>query len=80
MASEKHQNKSILSRIISSPFVQVSIGTLLLFTSIIETFWITPSHSLALLGIWHILQALPNELQALERIARWKQRNKKGQK
>ena len=78
MTSEKCQNKNILSRIVNSPYVQVSIGTLLLFTSIIETFWITPAHSLALLGIWHILKALPNELQALERIVRWKQNNKKG--
>ena len=70
----KHWTDS-LHKIVMTPLLQFSIGSILLFISITEVFF-RPSHGIMIIGAYHIFQALPNILQALERIARW--RRKKG--
>ena len=67
MSWQKH-----LHKFVKSPYLQGSIGALLLFVSLIQIFDFNVKHSIALIGIWHLLQTLPNILQALERIARWR--------
>ena len=60
-----------LEVIVKHPVVQLSMGILLLIVSLtgfIEV-W-NPHHSVAIIGIFYVSQALPNVLQSLERIAK----------
>ena len=51
--------------------VQVSVGILLLILSLTDGIF-QPEHGFFLIGAYHILSSLPNILQAIERLARWK--------
>lgn len=65
-----------IDKIIKIPHIQVTVGLLLLSMSISELF-IKPKHGFILLGFYHIAQQIPNILQALERIARWKPKRRR---
>ena len=63
--------KWALLRVVTNWRVQVSVGILLLVLSLTDGI-LQPEHGFFLIGAYHILSALPNILQAIERIARWK--------
>lgn len=68
--SKKHWTHR-LEAIIENKGIQFSVGSILLIISLTEIFVeIKPAHCLAVIGIQHMVWALPNILQALERIAR----------
>ncbi len=62
-----------IRKIVENPILQLIAGTMLLVSVLTET--LTFKHGVAGILILHIiqsfLQAVPNALQALERIGRW---------
>ena len=60
-----------LEKLVKNPKVQFTVGSLLLFISITEIFFqIQPHHCVALIGIQHMVWALPNILQGAERVVK----------
>ena len=74
-----------LHKIVTNPYLQFSVGMVLLLTILLDSFFLDLHQSMVVLAVFHIAQAVPNLLQAFERIDRienlkkWK-RKKEGQK
>ena len=69
--SQYFKGKWIILGIVADWRIQVGVGILLLVLSLTNGI-LQPEHGFFLIGAYHILSALPNILQAIERIARWK--------
>ena len=65
-----------LRRFVKNPYLQFVVGMVLLISTLLGGFELKVHHGFAIIGIWHIAQASPDVLQALERISRWKRRKK----
>ena len=48
------------------------MGVVLLLTIIIDDFFIQLEHSLVFVAGYHVIASLPNILQGLERVNKWK--------
>jgi len=70
------QRHSVIMQIVNNAYIQLCIGLLLLFTILFDGLFFDIQHSMSLLALWHIAQALPGILQALERIDRIEENNK----
>ena len=69
---EKKHHK--LRRVVKNHWVQVVVGTILLIS--VFTSYLGLHHGILAMGAWHIAQSIPDILQALERISRWKVKQK----
>ena len=67
--TEKHWTAP-LENLVKSKKIQFSLGLVLLVSSVFEIFFLEPTHSIALIGVFHMASALPNLLQAAERIVK----------
>jgi len=63
------KHRSVIFGIVKNPYIQLVVGLILLSTVLLDSV-LDVQHSIMLLAVWHIAQALPNILQALERIDR----------
>lgn len=59
-----------LDRVVKNPKLQVIAGIVLLVMTLFGEFF-QPHHGFIVIGVYWSAQALPEILQALERIARW---------
>lgn len=62
------KHHSVIARIVENPYIQLIVGLILLATVLFDNVLFDIQHSVALLALWHVAQALPNILQSLERI------------
>lgn len=72
--------KTRLKQIAENPFVNITAGIVLMVSTLNETFpnlseifrisWLEMHHGVGFYGVWHILQALPDCLDSIERIFR----------
>ena len=63
-----------LQRFVKNPYLQFVVGVILLLSTLLSGFELKLHHGFAIIGIWHIAQASPEILQALERIAQWRRK------
>jgi hypothetical protein len=63
-----------LRRFVKNPYLQLVVGVVLLVSTLLSGFELEVHHGFAIIGIWHITQAAPGILQALERISRWRRK------
>ena len=62
----------ILTLIIQNGYFQFAMGVVLLLSIVIDDFFISLNHSLMAVGAYHILVSLPDVLQGLERVSKWR--------
>lgn len=61
-----------LEKIISNGWIQFTMGWILILSIVVDDFLIKTHHGLLFIASYHIIASLPNVLQGLERINRWK--------
>ena len=75
MNNEKnHHRYHIIHKLTKNPYLQFSVGMVLLITTLFDSIFIKFHHSIIILALWHILNAIPNILQSLERIEKLKRK------
>jgi len=55
-------------RIVQNPYLQFSVGLILLLTTLFDGLFLKFHHSIILLALWHMAQLIPNILQTLGNI------------